>query len=624
MARTHLFLALALVTTACVAPTDDTTDDADETSDALSKEPAAKAGEPKPTVILHLDDAAGSYRDTAGGALACEANCPTSRTLGLFGSTNTGARMDAIELVNPTQRSGVSQTYSLKSRQCLAYPASKVHTIGDDFTFSGWFLLRATPRPGYAAIFSRWDAKTGGARQFDVALKTKKSNGASTVYASFRKVLPNGQEVEVLGQALYATSDSAATKRFQNQWHHLVIRGSKVGTQADIEVGIDGVVNTGRVAGGIKAADTATHVGCNVNTDFPKGDVTVSGGDPYDSFDGKLDEFVLYDGHASNALVGALRAQSKPATEAFGFLVGAPHAADGSVQVDDLLDRLKEMNASRYALEVKKVSDLTQGRRVLEGIEARIAANKDADFWRAFRLTLDGRVQNYGGLHESLTDLGKGLVQLKKDHPNSFAGFKIDDFSTTAKTDSSMINPDRLAVLCDQTMVEPALTVEPVVYCNYPSDPGLKEYGGLPWTKKGAKTDHAMFRDLEQYLKTDYKSGKYARCLSGVSMYVHPNQSGKDRPTYSIENANQINGCLADLRTTGLPITEGIYTSSISTTPVSELLRTKNIEAARGTTPNAFEAFTLALNPATNELDGSGLTRTLQAAYADRNHFIRW
>lgn len=613
-----LLLALAFVTSACAIDTQDSEDDALEdpsaSSDALAKEPAAKAGEPKPTAILHFDDARAPYRDTAGSTVACEANCPKPRTLGLFGSPHTGARVDAIEFSNPTQRSGVTQSYSLAARQCLAYPADKKHVVADTFSFSGWFLLRSTPRPGYASILSRWDSKDGGKKQFDIALRTKKSNGAATVAVSFRKALPNGDVVEVLGKSLYTTSDTSATKRFQNQWHQVVIRG----TPGNIEIAVDGARTSSPVTTGIASTDVATRIGCNANSANPKGDVTTSGGDPYDSFDGKLDEFVLYDGKISDALVTSLHEQSKPATEEFGFLVGSPYEADGkTVKVDELLDALHSLHATRYAIEVKAVSGLTQARRVLEAIEARIAANDDAAFWKAFRLQIDGRVQNYGGLRDALGNLGQGLVQLKHDHPNTFSGFKIDDFATTAKTDSSMVNPDRLALLCDETMKEPSLELEPVVYCGYKTNPSLPEYGNGPWTKTASTQDHAMFRDLHAYLKTDYKNGKYARCLSGVTMYTAPSTAGSDSTTYVTDNAARINGCLGDLRATGLQITEGIYSSSLSTTELSETVRLKNIEVARLTNPNAFEAFAL-------PLDGGNVTKTFTTLYADRAHFIHW
>ena len=440
------------------------------------------------------------------------------------------------------------------------------------------------------------------------------------MYASFRKMLPNGQEVEALGQALYASNDAAAIKRFQNQWHHLVIRGAKASGQVDVEIAVDGVVNTSRVAAGIQTTSVTTHVGCNVNSDNPRGEVTTAGGDPYESFDGKLDEITVYGGHISDRLVAALHAQSTPATRSFGYLVGAPREAsdDKVIAVDPLLDRLKELNATRYALEVKGVGDLSQARRVLSAIEARIATNHDAAFWRNFRLLVDGRVQNYGGLRENLTGLGKGLVDLKHEHPNTFGGFKIDDFSTVARTDSSMANPDRLAMLCDETMKEPTLSLEPVVYCDSGSDPTLKQYGGGSWSKKGATKDHAMFRDIQRYLQSEYQNGKYARCLSGVTMYISPDDSGPDRPTYVDDNAAKLNGCLDTLRETGLPITEGIYSSSTASTSVPETTRLKNLEAARRTTPNAFEAFTLP------SLDGSAMTRALQSAYGDPAHFIRW
>jgi hypothetical protein len=593
----------------------------------------ARAPYPPALLVMRMDDRTRpgpAWDNTVAGTQAScisPLGCPEERTLGLFGSANRGYRREAIELSNPQARAYVTTDVPLAGRQCLTFGDKTQIALGDAFTFSAWFMLRTMPRPGYQFIVSRYDART--ARTFGFGLQTRKTGGQSVLYPVFVKAEPGapaGDDTVVRGSKLWdADTQGPQLGRF----HHLVFRARPDGALLRWSFHIDGSAqSSGVMPKGFLPSSVPTHIGCAAYGTTPSAVVTPAMSDPYWSFDGKLDEVIVYNGTLSDAQITSTYASAKPTETPIGLFANTPRDENDRVRVPALLSRLRELGADHYSYEVKRRAHLSDLREILTAIALRAqAGNADAAFWAKFRVNVDSRTVVYGALRDDLPGYAKELVEIAQKHAPYFEGLNLDDFFTVDKaTGTSFGDMGKLKPLCDAAGAQ--LKISATVYCNYPFTSTLPNYqpgGAQGWTKNKPTVDHLAFVEYVKYLRSAYERGKYGSCLGGITLYTSP-ESMLGKPsdaTYVDANAGMINECMRQMRELKLPIREGIYTSSLGARPLSEVERRANLDVARRTHPDAFEAFHLPVDPSTGA-PNSPLFAALAEANADPSHIIRW
>jgi len=593
----------------------------------------AVAPYPPALLVMRMDDRTRpgpAWDNSVGGTqAACVSpqGCPQERSLGLFGSANRGYRREAIELSNPQARAYVTTDVPLSDRQCLTFGSNTQIALKDAFTFSAWFMLRTMPRPGYQFIVSRYDART--ARTFGFGLQTRKTAGQSVLYPVFVKAesgTPDATDTVVRGNKLW---DAATQAPEVGRFHHVVFRARPEGALLRWSFHIDGKVqSTGLMPKGFLPSTVPTQIGCAAFGATPSATVPPSESDPYWSFDGKLDEVIVYGGALSDAQIGSTYASAKPTETPIGLFANTPRDENDRVRVQALLSRLRELGADHYSYEVKRRGHLMDLREILTEIALRAqAGNADAVFWSRFRVNVDSRTVVYGALREDLPGYAAELAEITQKHAPYFEGLTLDDFFTVDKaTGTTFGDMSKLEPLCVAAGTQ--LKISATVYCNYPFASSLGNYqpaGAQGWTKNQPAFDHLAFVEYVKYLRSTYEGGKYGTCLGGITLYTSPeSMMGKPSDASYVEsNASMINECLRSMRELNLPIREGVYTSSLGSHPLSEAERRANLDVARRTHPDAFEAFHLPVDPATG-VPNSPLFSVLADVNADPTHIIRW